>query len=85
LLSSKFCFKFENIMANTKKNRKEERGFASMDPERVREIAREGGIAAHKSGNAHEFTSDEARQAGRKGGSNSHGGGRKKNRGQDNA
>ncbi|TNW35166.1 KGG domain-containing protein, partial [Acinetobacter baumannii] len=41
------------------------RGFASMDPERVREIASKGGRAAHTSGNAHEFTSEEAREAGR--------------------
>ena len=47
---------------------KSERGFAAMDPERQREIAREGGKAAHQSGNAHEFTSEEARMAGRKGG-----------------
>ena len=40
------------------------RGFASMDPERVREIASEGGKAAHASGNAHEFNSEEARRAG---------------------
>ena len=44
------------------------RGFASMDPARQREIASEGGRAAHASGNAHEFTSEEAREAGRKGG-----------------
>ncbi|MBC7444046.1 MAG: general stress protein [Polaromonas sp.] len=47
---------------------KSERGFAAMDPERHREIAREGGKAAHQSGNAHEFTSEEARKAGKKGG-----------------
>ncbi len=41
------------------------RGFASMDPERVREIASKGGRAAHASGNAHEFTSEEAREAGK--------------------
>lgn len=40
------------------------RGFASMDPQRQREIAAEGGRAAHASGNAHEFTSEEARRAG---------------------
>ena len=40
------------------------RGFASMDPERQREIAREGGKAAHEKGTAHEFTSEEARRAG---------------------
>lgn len=44
------------------------RGFGSMDPERQRQIARQGGKAAHERGSAHEFTSDEARAAGRKGG-----------------
>jgi general stress protein YciG len=44
------------------------RGFAAMSEERQREIASQGGKAAHASGNAHEFTSDEAREAGRKGG-----------------
>jgi uncharacterized protein len=44
------------------------RGFASMDPQRQRQIAREGGKAAHVKGTAHEFTSEEARNAGRKGG-----------------
>lgn len=47
---------------------KVERGFAAMDPKRQREIASEGGKAAHLSGNAHQFTSEEAREAGRKGG-----------------
>jgi general stress protein YciG len=47
---------------------KSERGFAAMDPEQQREIARRGGRAAHESGNAHEFTSEEAAEAGRKGG-----------------
>lgn len=42
------------------------RGFASMDPEQQRAIARQGGRAAHASGNAHQFTSEEARAAGRK-------------------
>ena len=51
-----------------KQTGKSERGFAAMDPERQRAIAREGGKAAHQSGNAHEFTSEEARKAGRKGG-----------------
>jgi general stress protein YciG len=45
-----------------------DRGFASMDPEKQREIASKGGKAAHERGTAHEFTSDEARDAGRKGG-----------------
>lgn len=44
------------------------RGFALMSPERQREIARKGGRAAHERGTAHQFTSDEAREAGRKGG-----------------
>src|SRR5437763_14557121 len=50
-------------MANTSK-----RGFASMDSSKQREIASKGGRAAHAKGTAHEFTSDEARVAGRKGG-----------------
>jgi general stress protein YciG len=45
------------------------RGFASMDPNKQREIASKGGRAAHAQGTAHEWTSDEARSAGRKGGS----------------
>lgn len=45
-----------------------ERGFASMDRSKQREIARKGGKAAHAKGTAHEWTSEEARAAGRKGG-----------------
>jgi uncharacterized protein len=45
-----------------------ERGFAGMDKEQQREISSKGGKAAHESGNANEFTSEEAREAGRKGG-----------------
>jgi len=48
------------------------RGFAVMDPKLVAEISRKGGKAAHSAGTAHEFTSDEARAAGRKGGLASH-------------
>src|SRR5688572_4527733 len=48
--------------------RTKNRGFASMDAHRQREIARKGGRAAHEKGKAHEFTPDEARAAGRKGG-----------------
>lgn len=44
------------------------RGFAAMDPEEQRKIARRGGEASHQSGRGHEFTSEEARQAGRLGG-----------------
>ena len=54
--------------------RKERRGFASMSPEKQREIASKGGRAAHEKGTAHEWTPDEARQAGRKGGQISRGG-----------
>lgn len=50
------------------------RGFAGMDPKRQREIASEGGKAAHQKGSAHEFDSEEARAAGRKGGQRSRGG-----------
>jgi general stress protein YciG len=48
------------------------RGFAAMDRKLVSEIARKGGKAAHTAGTAHEFTSDEAREAGRKGGRATH-------------
>jgi general stress protein YciG len=51
---------------------KEDRGFASMDRVRQREIASKGGKAAHQKGTAHEWTSEEARDAGRKGGLASH-------------
>lgn len=44
------------------------RGFASMDPSKQREIASKGGRAAHQKGTAHQWTSEEARAAGRKGG-----------------
>jgi general stress protein YciG len=69
-------------MAETKANtgfpsgerKKERRGFASMSAEKQREIASKGGRAAHMKGTAHEWTSDEARKAGRKGGQISRGG-----------
>jgi uncharacterized protein len=47
---------------------RERGGFAGMDREKQREIARRGGRAAHEKGTAHEFTAEEARSAGRKGG-----------------
>jgi general stress protein YciG len=53
-------------------NQNQGRGFASMDENKQREIASEGGRAAHESGNAHEFSSEEAREAGRKGGKAAH-------------
>ena len=63
-------------MSDVKNNgeRKERRGFASMSPEKQREIASKGGRAAHQKGTAHEWTSEEARSAGRKGGQISRGG-----------
>jgi len=48
------------------------RAFASMDPSLVRKLASKGGKAAHAQGTAHEFTPDEARAAGHKGGLASH-------------
>jgi hypothetical protein len=70
-------YRKESIMASTKLGDKQgekeqgkqgdrtsRRGFASMDPNQQRAIASEGGRAAHRSGNAHEFTSEEARRAG---------------------
>jgi general stress protein YciG len=45
-----------------------------MSPEKQREIASKGGRAAHQKGTAHEWTADEARAAGRKGGQISRGG-----------
>jgi uncharacterized protein len=49
-----------------------DRGFASMDRSKQREIASKGGRAAHEKGTAHEWTREEAREAGRKGGIMSH-------------
>ena len=54
--------------------RKERRGFASMSVDKQRVIASKGGRAAHEKGTAHEWTPDEARAAGRKGGQISRGG-----------
>lgn len=50
----------------------ENRGFASMSPARQRKIASQGGKVAHQQGVAHEWTKEEAREAGRKGGIASH-------------
>ena len=47
---------------------KSKRGFAAVPPEKLREIASAGGRAAHASGKAHEYTSEEAVEAGRLGG-----------------
>lgn len=47
---------------------KQDRGFASMDPDVQKKIASKGGKMAHKHGNAHEWTTEEAREAGKLGG-----------------
>jgi general stress protein YciG len=57
----------EKTVAETPKPRRP-RGFAAMDRSKVSEIASKGGKAAHAAGTAHQFTSDEARAAGKKGG-----------------
>ncbi len=64
----------EAPMTDQHTRRRGTRGFASMDRERQREIARKGGKAAHQKGTAHEWTSTEARVAGSKGGTISRGG-----------
>ena len=55
-------------MHSNEKGESRGRGFAEMDHERQRQISSQGGRAAHEKGTAHEFDSDEAREAGRKGG-----------------
>ena len=57
----------ENGMQD-QQSQKSRRGFAAMSRERQREIASQGGRAAHQQGVAHEWNKDEARQAGKKGG-----------------
>jgi hypothetical protein len=44
------------------------KGFARMSKDGLREIARKGGVAAHAQGKAHQWTREEAREAGKKGG-----------------
>ena len=53
---------------NNQQKEKSIRGFAAMNPEKQREIARKGGRAAHEQGVAHQWSPEEAREAGRKGG-----------------
>lgn len=57
-----------NNGGEAKPNGKSKHGFASWDPEKRRRVASSGGIAAHAARTAHEFTPEEARAAGRKGG-----------------
>lgn len=72
-------------MANNQQggNNQDRRGFASMDPNKQREIASEGGRAAHRSGNAHEFNSEEARAAGQMSHKNTDGNASPGNRGNE--
>ena len=53
---------------STRKSKRGRQGFASMDREKQRKIASKGGRAAHRKGTAHEWTTEEARAAGRIGG-----------------
>jgi general stress protein YciG len=56
------------MASSNEKGESRGRGFAGMDRERQRQISSQGGKAAHQKGTAHEFDSEEAREAGRKGG-----------------
>ena len=58
----------ENLTSNENAASPSKRGFGSMDEDKQREIASKGGKAAHQKGTAHEFTSEEAKLAGQKGG-----------------
>jgi general stress protein YciG len=60
--------KRETVAESTTTKIRRPRGFAAMDRSKVSEIASKGGKAAHAAGTAHQFTSDEARSAGKKGG-----------------
>jgi general stress protein YciG len=62
----------EDGAPSTRQDPPRRRGFAAMDPDRVRAIASKGGRAAHAAGTAHRFTAEEARAAGKKGGAAPH-------------
>lgn len=62
----------ESAQAPVEETRPRRRGFAAMDRDRVKQIASKGGRAAHAAGTAHQFSSDEARVAGKKGGEAPH-------------
>jgi general stress protein YciG len=64
MASSNQSNKQSGNQGNSQSSGTRNRGFASMDPARQREIASQGGKAAHAKGTAHEFTSEEARRAG---------------------
>ena len=73
----------QNENNNNGERTRSRRGFAAMDPERQRQIASEGGRAAHMQGTAHKWTSEESRIAGRKGGEASRGLNRNQNQNQN--
>jgi len=56
------------VSKNRSREGRSKRGFAAMDPEARRVISKRGGEASHESGRGHEFNSEEAREAGRRGG-----------------
>lgn len=60
-----------NNEATGNQQQKSRRGFAAMNPEKQKEIASQGGRAAHQQGVAHEWNTEEARAAGQKGGKSS--------------
>jgi uncharacterized protein len=67
--ASRFHLNYEEGKFMNAKNSdegKKRRGFAAMDPSKQRDLASQGGRASHASGNAHQFTSEEARRAGRR-------------------
>ena len=72
-----------DVQSNGRKPAK--RGFAAMDPNRQREIARKGGASVPDEKRSFSQDRDLAASAGRKGGEASHGGGRtsSRNRGED--
>ena len=57
-----------DMISNETSTKKSIRGFAAMSQEKQREIARKGGRAAHEQGVAHQWNSQEAKEAGKKGG-----------------
>jgi general stress protein YciG len=75
IINDMFEVKIMTQQKNSHTNQKgseNNRGFASMDEDKQREIASKGGQAAHQKGTAHEFTPEEAREAGHKGGQAAH-------------
>ncbi len=67
-LSEQNSFGADTLSAGASGPPRAKRGFAAMDPRRQQEIASKGGRAAHARGTAHQFSSEEAREAGRRGG-----------------